>query len=153
MCIRYILDGDRDELRDIRSELSSLRAVQQQHYQHPPPLPSHNSDHFQHSKPQTTFTNMYESGVKYSDTRTVTGENREGKNIESFQNVYERQKQGKQGGGDSLKKSNNSDSLHQLIMERKELLSTGLYNTDDALITELDQSILLLRARLAEEGE
>lgn len=105
---RYILDGDREELKGIRSELSALRQLRQ------PPASIH--------RPQ------------YDYDRTSEAAQWKNYGIEQSAQV----------------KRNTGDVLHQLLAERKQLLNTGLYDVTDALIVELDQSILKTKARVAE---
>lgn len=115
ICHRYVLDGDREELRGIRSELSALRAMRQPH-----PKSSGRAEPSCQTTEKILVSGGHESG-SYGDS-----------------------------GNDGVRK-NSGDVLQQLLTERKELLSTGLYDAKDDLIVELDQSILKLKAKIAEQ--
>ena len=82
---RYILDGDREELRSIRSELSSLRSFAAVNS----PINTRNQE----------------------SVRPSVGKN-------------------------------NMDLLQRLHQEKRDLMSSGLYEENDSLIAELNRSIL-----------
>ena len=126
---RYILDGDRDELRNIRHELSSLRnnmvSTNEQE-----------NESFQQSKSQTQMKPQ-------SQTRSQNN-----KYVESKSQIYYER-------SDSIDERKSSEHLNDVKMndinrlknEIQELIDTRMYANDDPIMQEM-----YLALREAEEN-
>jgi hypothetical protein len=121
--LRYILDGDREELRNIRNELSSLRNAQSSNAfkSNPSPAPQW--------IPQSNSINVL---------------------LHKNSSAPPLEEKAKLDSEDRFPTKSNTEILNSLIEERDELLSSGLYDPNDSLLMEIEESILEIQAKIAE---
>lgn len=128
---RYVLDGDRDELRTIRKELSGLRNLEAANLQY---MNNHrNQQQQEHRGPSSHTLTVPVEKIQLRHSFEIGGQ------TESSSS----------SGGDGGS-STQLDKLNRVTELRRELLASELYSPGDPVIVELDRTIKQAEVHLAE---
>eukprot|EP01041_Mallomonas_annulata_P000886 gene886-1720_t len=128
---RYILDGDRDELRRLRNAVTTLNSS---HYElNGNTRAQSQSQTYAQSQSHQPFRAQVYSGTKNGNRSSSPS------SPSSFENSKE------------YSNSVHNDTLSRLRQQREDLIATGLYDENDELLQELSQAILETELRCTEE--
>ena len=144
---RYVLDGDKEELRTIRNELAALRSTSIDHHS--------SNNNINNSRNNNNSDNVFKYTAygqdanliknSYPETTNYKNNNKNNNYIhirENSKNIEDKMNSSLENNDENTPNSSTIIALDRLLKQRAYLLSTGMYDEgSDPVLLEINKSV------------